>query len=177
MRIAISGKSGCGNTTVSNMVAQALGFVMINFTFRSLAEEQGIEFWDFCRLAEQSDAYDLEVDRRQVEMALAVENCVLGSRLAIWMLKEADLKVYLTATTEERAKRVLKREGGTFSRRLLETSQRDKKDSARYERLYGINNSDTSIADMVIDTTTLEPEEVASLIISRAQELLGGEKV
>lgn len=175
MRIAISGKSGCGNTTVSKMVAEALGFVMINFTFRTLAQEQGIEFWDFCRLAEQSDAYDLEVDRRQVEMALAVENCVLGSRLAIWMLKEADLKVYLTATTEERAKRVLKREGGIFSQRLLETSQRDANDSARYARLYGINNSDTSVADMVIDTTSLEPQEVASLILAEAKKLLAEE--
>ncbi len=172
MRIAISGKSGCGNTTVSKMVSEALGFVMINFTFRSLAAEQGIEFWEFCKLAEESDAHDLEVDRRQVEMALAVENCVLGSRLAIWMLKEADLKVYLTATTEERAKRVLKREGGTFSERLAQTTLRDKKDSARYERLYGIDNSDTSIADLVIDTTTLEPDEVATLIIGEAKKTL-----
>ncbi|HKL59568.1 MAG TPA: AAA family ATPase [Sphaerochaeta sp.] len=171
MRIAISGKSGCGNTTVSSMVAQALGFVMINFTFRTLAEEQGIEFWEFCKLAEGSDDPDLEVDRRQVEMALAVEDCVLGSRLAIWMLKEADLKVYLTATTEERANRVLKREGGTFSERLAQTTQRDKNDSARYERLYGINNSDTSIADLVIDTTTLQPEDVASLILAEVKNL------
>ena len=172
MRIAISGKSGCGNTTVSDLVAKALGFVMINFTFRTLASEQGIEFWEFCKLAEKSDAHDLEVDRRQVEMALAVENCVLGSRLAIWMLKEADLKVYLTATTEERAKRVLKREGGTFSERLAQTTQRDQKDSARYERLYGIDNSDTSIADLVIDTTKLEPDEVAALIIAAAKKNL-----
>lgn len=171
MRIAISGKSGCGNTTVSKMVSEALGFVMINFTFRSLAEEQGIEFWEFCKLAEESDEHDLEVDRRQVEMALAVDDCVLGSRLAIWMLKEANLKVYLTATAEERANRVLKREGGTFKERLEQTTQRDRNDSARYKRLYGIDNSDTSIADMVIDTTDLEPHEVASLIIARAKKI------
>ena len=41
MRIAISGKSGCGNTTVTRLVSEALGFEMINFTFRSLAEEIG----------------------------------------------------------------------------------------------------------------------------------------
>jgi len=172
VRIAISGKSGCGNTTISKIVSDALDCVMINFTFRSLAAEQGVEFWEFCKLAEESDVHDLEVDRRQVEMAMAVENCVLGSRLAIWMLKEADLKVYLSATTEERAKRVLKREGGTFAERLAQTSQRDRKDSARYERLYGIDNSDTSIADMVIDTTKLEPEEVAALIIAEAKKKL-----
>nr|WP_320123179.1 AAA family ATPase [uncultured Sphaerochaeta sp.] len=170
VRIAISGKSGCGNTTVSSKVAQALGFEMINFTFRNLSEEKGIDFWHFCKMAEESDEYDLEVDRRQVEMALARENCVLGSRLAIWMLKEADLKIYLTATTEERARRITEREGGSYEKRLEQTKMRDANDSARYLRLYDINNSDTSVADLVIDTTELQSDEVAKIIIEEARK-------
>ncbi|MCH3906944.1 MAG: AAA family ATPase [Sphaerochaeta sp.] len=171
MRIAISGKSGCGNTTVTTLVSKALGYPMINFTFRNLSKERGIEFWDFCRLAEQSDEPDREVDSRQVRMALSQKDCVLGSRLAIWMLKEADLKVYLTATTEERARRVQKREGGTFEQRLRETTQRDAHDSARYERLYGIDNNDTSVADLVIDTTDKSAEDVAKIIIEKATSM------
>ena len=169
MRIAISGKSGCGNTTVSHMVAEELGYPMINFTFRTLSEEKGIEFWTFCRMAEESDEFDLEVDRRQVEMALAQPNCVLGSRLAIWMLKEADLKIYLTACSLERARRITQREGGSLEERLEQTRRRDANDSARYKRLYDIDNSDTSFADMVIDTSALEAEEVAKLIIKEAR--------
>lgn len=169
MRIAISGKSGCGNTTVSHMVAEELGYPMINFTFRTLSEEKGIEFWTFCRMAEESDEFDLEVDQRQVEMALAQPNCVLGSRLAIWMLKEADLKIYLTASSLERARRITQREGGSLEERLEQTRRRDANDSARYKRLYDIDNSDTSFADMVIDTSALEAEEVAQLIIKEAR--------
>ena len=169
MRIAISGKSGCGNTTVSHLVAEELGYPMINFTFRTLSEEKGIEFWTFCRMAEESDEFDLEVDRRQVEMALAQPNCVLGSRLAIWMLKEADLKIYLTASSLERARRITQREGGSLEERLEQTRRRDANDSARYKRLYNIDNSDTSFADMVIDTSALEAEEVAQLIIKEAR--------
>lgn len=165
MRIAISGKSGCGNTTVTRLVSEALGYEMINFTFRTLAEEQSMDFWQLCKLAESDDSYDLEVDRRQVEMARSHQRCVLGSRLAIWMLKEADLKVYLDATVEERARRIAEREGGTIEEKMAETTRRDEKDSARYKRLYGIDNSDTSIVDLLIDTTTLSAEEVASLII------------
>ena len=172
MRIAISGKSGCGNTTVSQLVSEALDYPMINVTFRTLAEEKHIEFWEFCKLAEQSDEYDLEVDRRQVEMALSFENCVLGSRLAIWMLKEADLKVYLTASLEERANRVLKREGGDFNQRMQQTAMRDENDSARYKRLYQIDNSDASIADLVIDTSTKDPQTVAQLIVSEVERRL-----
>lgn len=169
MRIAISGKSGCGNTTVSRLVSEALGYEMINFTFRTLADETGKDFWEVCRLAEVDDSYDLEVDRRQVEMALATENCVLGSRLAIWMLKEADLKVYLDATIEERARRIAEREGGTVAEQMKKTLERDANDTARYKRLYEIDNSDTSIADLVIDTTVLSAEAVAARIIKEVQ--------
>lgn len=169
MRIAISGKSGCGNTTVSRLVSEALGYEMINFTFRTLADETGKDFWEVCRLAEVDDSYDLEVDRRQVEMALATENCVLGSRLAIWMLKEADLKVYLDATIEERARRIAEREGGTVAEQMEKTLERDANDTARYKRLYEIDNSDTSIADLVIDTTVLSAEAVAERIIKEVQ--------
>ena len=169
MRIAISGKSGCGNTTVSQLVAENLGYPIINFTFRTLSEEKGIEFWTFCKMAEESDEFDLEVDRRQVEMALAQPDCVLGSRLAIWMLKQADLKVYLTASSIERARRIAQREGGTLSEHLEQTQMRDANDSARYKRLYNIDNSDTSVADLVIDTSELGPEQVASLIVKEVK--------
>ncbi|MCK9547262.1 MAG: AAA family ATPase [Sphaerochaeta sp.] len=165
MRIAISGKSGCGNTTVTRLVSEALGYEMINFTFRTLAEERGLDFWHLSRLAERDDTFDLEVDRRQVEMARSHQRCVLGSRLAIWMLKEADVKIFLDATIEERSRRIAEREGGTIEERMAETVDRDRRDSARYKRLYSIDNNDTSIADVVIDTTALQAEEVAALII------------
>ena len=40
LRIAISGLSGCGNTTVSKKLSEMLGVRMINYTFRNLAEER-----------------------------------------------------------------------------------------------------------------------------------------
>lgn len=170
MRIAISGKSGCGNTTVSTLLSQKLGYPMVNFTFRQLAEEKGIEFWDFCAMAEKDDNIDRELDRRMVEMALQTENSILGSRLAIWNMKEADLKVYLTASDEERARRIAEREGGTLEERLNQTRGRDSKDSARYKRIYGIDNSDTSVADIVIDTEGKTPEEIVNIIVESVQK-------
>jgi cytidylate kinase len=165
MRIAVSGKSGCGNTTVSTLLAQKLGYPMINFTFRQMAKERNMDFWDFCALANRDDSIDKELDSRQVQMAMAEENCVLGSRLAIWMLKDADFKVYLVASDEERARRIVKREGGTLAERLGETRRRDSHDSERYGRIYGIDNNDTSQADLVIDTEGKTPEEIVDIII------------
>ena len=52
MRIAISSKSGCGNTTVSTLLSEKLGYPMVNFTFRQMAQERGVDFWTFCKMAE-----------------------------------------------------------------------------------------------------------------------------
>ncbi len=171
MRIAISGKSGCGNTTVSTLVAEKLNYKLINFTFRNLAKEKGIDFWDFCKMAEADDSIDRELDDRQVKMALAEENCVLGSRLAVWMLKEADLKVYLLASADERASRVFKREGGDFTKRLEQTRMRDTNDTNRYKRIYSIDNNDFDFVDLVINTEKKQPEEVAQIIVNKVLEL------
>lgn len=168
MRIAISGKSGCGNTTVTSLVSKLLGYPMINFTFRNMAQERGVDFWDFCKMAEQDDSIDKELDARQVAMAMEQENCVLGSRLAIWMLEQADLKVYLTASSEERARRIHKREGGSYEDRLTQTIHRDKHDTQRYQRIYAINNEDPSVADLVIETDGRTPEEIARMIVDEA---------
>lgn len=171
MRIAISGKSGCGNTTVSTLVAEKLNYKLINFTFRNLAKEKGVDFWEFCKLAETDDSYDKELDRRQVEMALNEKNCVLGSRLAIWMLKEADLKVYLYASADERARRVFKREGGDFSTRLNQTRMRDENDTNRYMRIYSINNDEYEFANLIIDTENKTPDEISDIIVNKVKEI------
>ena len=42
LRIAISGKSGCGNTTVSGLLSEKLGVKLINYTFRQLAAEKSM---------------------------------------------------------------------------------------------------------------------------------------
>ena len=66
VRIAISGKSGCGNTTVSRLVAHELGLRVINYTFKTMATEMGISFDELCVLAESESNYDKELDRKHV---------------------------------------------------------------------------------------------------------------
>ena len=171
MRIAISSKSGCGNTTVSTLLSEKLGYPMVNFTFRQMAQERGVDFWTFCRMAEDDYDIDRELDRRQVEMAMEQKDCILASRLAIWMLKEADLKVYLTATAETRAKRIYTREGGSLEERYKETVRRDENDTNRYKTIYGIDNSKPEeCADLIIATDDKTPDEIVSLIIKEVEE-------
>ena len=164
LRVAISGKSGCGNTTVSTMLAEKLGIKLINYTFRQLASEKGMTLAQVIEAAKTDDSYDVAVDTHQVELAKA-EPCVLGSRLAIWMLKEADVKVYLIASDDTRAKRILNREGGDLQQIKDFTAMRDREDSGRYMKLYQIDNNEYEFADLKIDTATRTPEMIVDMIL------------
>jgi cytidylate kinase len=170
LKIAVSGKSGCGNTTVSKIVADTLGLKFINFTFRTLARERNIDLQEVLVLAAEDDFWDREVDSRQVALARESGGCVLGSRLAIWMLEEADIKVYLKARPETRAKRIKKREGGTLEEVAAFTAERDRQDHERYLRIYNIDNDSYGFADLMIDTDNSDPMEIAASIIAAAEQ-------
>jgi len=171
IKIAVSGKSGCGNTTVSKIVADHLGLQFINFTFRSLAREYGISLNEMLDLSAKDDRWDREIDSRQVQMAREGGGCVLGSRLAVWMLEEADLKVFLTAKPEIRAARIVKREGGSLDAVAAFTAERDLQDHNRYLRIYNIDNNNYDFVDLVIETDNLEPDQIARLIIDAAEKI------
>jgi cytidylate kinase len=172
IKIAISGRSGCGNTTVSKMIADALNLRCVNFTFRNLAQERGIELKEVLQLALKDESWDREVDTRQTALARENGGCVLGSRLAIWMLKEADLKVYLYAESETRAARIVNREGGSLEEVAAFTEKRDRQDHERYLGLYNIDTDDYSFADLIIDTGKHTPEEITDLIVKKAQTIV-----
>ena len=166
LRIAISGKSGCGNSTVSSIVAEMLGLRLINYTFKDLARERGMTFEEICEKAESDSQYDLAIDRTQVELARA-GGFVLGSRLAIWLLRDNAFTVYLIASPGVIAQRINQREGIGLEAALAKTALRDKRDHDRYRRLYSFDIDDYGFADLLIDTEKLEPRAVAKKIAER----------
>lgn len=172
LRIAISGKSGCGNSTVSRLVAEKLGLRVINYTFKNLARDSGMSFEELALKAETDPQYDLTIDRMQVDLA-RMGGCVLGSRLAIWLLRDTALTVYLKASLEVRAARIAHREGGDAAAVLARTAARDKRDHDRYERLYGYDVDRWDFAALVIDTEKLDQEEVARLIVDFSRRRRG----
>jgi cytidylate kinase len=165
IKIAISGKSGCGNTSVGESLAAKRGITFINWTFRKLAERRGVPFEKALELAQVDDGWDREVDAHQVELAREADGCVLSSRLAIWMLTDADVKVYLRASPAVRAARIVKREGGDLAEKARFTELRDQHDHDRYLALYNIDNDRYDFADLIIETDDLSVDEVVERII------------
>jgi CMP/dCMP kinase len=172
LTIAISGKSGCGNTSVSRIVAARLGIRLVNYTFKDLARDRGMSFEELAARAETDPQYDFTLDDMQVRRAEAGP-CVLGSRLAIWLLREKAFTVYLEAPLEVRAARIAQREGKDPEVAFRETEARDRRDHDRYARLYGYDVDDFSFAAIVLDAARLTQEEEADRIIAAASSAAG----
>ena len=184
MRIAISSLSGCGNTTVSRLVAERLKHQFINYTFRNLALDLKMPFEKVQNESKRTPKYDYDVDRRQVALIEKTPHCVVGSRLAVWLDDDRlenkigvkappfDLKVWIYAPLNERAKRISKREKKTFAAVLEDTLFRDEENEQRYLALYGINVARFPRAvDVTVNTERFSAEQVAELIIACAKKV------
>lgn len=163
--VTVDGPSGSGKGTVAEQIADKLGVKHFSAgdVFRSIAEDRGITHVE---LAEQADKeVDLEVDRRTLQRALK-KSCVIEGRLPSWVLGDySDLKIFLTADEEERARRVAGRENIDKETALEEeVKQRDKENNRRYEDYYGIDTSETDIYDVIFDNTELNLKEQNQLV-------------
>ena len=151
-------------------VGRTLGLKVVNYTFRDLASDIGISFEQIHERSQQNRTFDYLTDLNQIRLSLQPK-VVVGSRLAAWLVN-ADLRVWLQASLEERAKRIFRREvdkGLTYESVLYRTLQRDEQNRKRYLQLYGIDSNDRSDFDIIINTEKLTAEQVSSLIIAAAR--------
>lgn len=101
----------------------------------------------------------------------SIGNIIMDGRdIGTVVLPDADVKIFLTAKPEERARRRLK-EGNTnltFDELLEEIVMRDKKDSER--KIAPLKKASDAIE---IDTTNLNIDDVCNMIISIIQKKVG----
>lgn len=165
MIVTISGLIGSGKTTLATALAKKfkLRHVSAGIIFRKMAKERRMTLAEFSKFAEGSEEIDREVDARQVQLAQR-GGAVVDGRLSGWLVKNADIKIWLKASLEERAKRVAKRENKSLEAALRETKEREASEARRYKEIYGIDLSDLSIYDAILNTDIFNAEEVAKII-------------
>lgn len=171
MKIAISGLSGCGNTTAVRNVSKHLKIPAVNYTFRNLAQESNLTLAEIQQLALKNSAVDYLIDYKIISITKKSKNCVVGSRLAAWIVANADLRVWLHASLKERAKRIHAREKNKTLRQVhLETAKRDSENITRYKKYYGLDiTKEKTELDLIVNTQRLTAEQVAALIIAAAK--------
>lgn len=163
MIICISGLSGSGKNSVGTMLAQKLGLRIIDPTFKTLAAKQKMDLMDFHTKAEGDHTIDRDFDARLVADAKK-GNCVVMTWLGPWMIREADLKVWLYAPKAARAIRVARRDGMTVEEAEKHIEDRDESNRLRYLEIYKIDIYDHSGFELIINSEKFAPSQSAAII-------------
>lgn len=169
MIIAVSGLSGCGKNSVGEAAARKLGLRTVQASFKDEAKRLGVTLMELQKMAEKDKGFDKRLDAQVVSDA-AKGDCIVVTWLGPWTVKDADLRVWLLATEEERAKRIAKRDGMKPGEALEHVRTRDSENRARYKKYYGIDICDHSIFDLEINTGTFPPEASAEIIACAARQ-------
>jgi cytidylate kinase len=167
MFVTVSGPAGVGKSTTAAALADRLSYDHVSGgdIFRSVADERGLTALELNQLAEEDDAIDRTLDRRQRTIAEERDDVVLESRLAGWMAGEhADLRLWLDAPLSVRAARIADREDKSEARAREETDARAASEARRYREYYGIDIADRSIYDLTLSTARWGPDAIADVL-------------
>jgi cytidylate kinase len=167
--ITISGTPGSGKSTVAQILEKKLGlrYVYSGMLFRQLAKKHKMSLEEFGKYCETHREVDQELDDAQLEI-LQKGNVIVEGRLAGWLAYRHNIpavKIVIDTDLETRAKRIVKREKGAIEQRKWEMENREKSEALRYKNYYNIDLKDTSIYNLVIDSTNKTAEEIADVIL------------
>lgn len=165
--ITVDGPSGAGKGTTAEQIAEIMSIEKHSAgnLFRKIAKEKNMTVEELSEKAGKQ--VDIEVDRRTLKKGLK-KSCVIESRIASWVLGSySDLRIYLTADPEERAKRIqddlknreTEQGGKTLKEIKQKIRERDRNNDNRYKDYYGINTSNLEIYNLVIDNTEMSVKE------------------
>ena len=172
MLITISGPAGSGKSTVAAGLAERLGSEHVSGgdIFRELAAERGLTPLELNKLAEEDDAIDRDLDRRQRDLAAGRDDLVLESRLAGWMAGDhAEFRIWLDAPLDIRTERIADREDKPVGTAREETVERADSEALRYEEYYGIDIDELGIYDLALNTARFSPGTVLDIVITAVE--------
>ena len=175
VRITVSGHPGSGTSTLVSGLMDHYGWSSLNGgdVFRGEAKRRGMSLSDFGALC----TTDLEVDRQldallQERMSATGAEEIVESRLSGWWAYRLNLdcvRLWVDVEDEERARRVVAREGGTIEEALEANAKRTSVDAERFTELYGILPEQREPYTIVLDGTHLGRDEVLAAVIEHLE--------
>ena len=173
MILTVSGEVGAGKSTVARSLARNLGlrYMSGGEMFREEARRRGVSLEALSRLAEQDSSIDRAIDHLQVTEARGGE-IVVDSRLSGWLI-DGNLRVWLRAPLEVRARRVAARDGMKVEGARADIESREASERRRYAALYQINLDDLTRYHVVLDTALWTAEDITGALAGLARAFRG----
>lgn len=172
--ITIGGLHGTGKSSVADIVAKRFGLkrVSAGVIFRELAKKRGLTLEEFSIVAEDDESIDRELDALLKTTAMK-GNVLLDGQLAGWMAGDyANFKILLTASVDARVKRIAERDEVSLEHARRETLNREKSERERYLEFYGVDISDQSIYDLVLNTEKYDLQGVIKVLTTAIETFL-----
>ena len=171
--IAVGGHHGAGRSTHAIMLAETYGlrYISSGTIFRDMAIERGLSLEEMSQLTEDDPEFDKLIDMRAQEESKK-KGVVVDATLSGWMAHEPDLRIFLTTSFDERARRIAEREDITVEEASKVTRVRSESERRRFLEYYNIDISDLSIYDVVINTNLYSPDGTARILKCIVEEYL-----
>ena len=189
MIITISGQAGSGKSTMAQKLQDLFQAerIYVGGIRRELARKKGMSLEELNEYATTHPETDVDIDKEVAAQARALaksgKNIIVEGRTQFHFLPES-IKIFMKVSHDEAARRIWKdlQEKGTKEKRnegnfksLAELKksliERDKNDTLRYKKYYGFDHQDERHFDLVVDTTSLTPEETEEIILKFVQKV------
>ncbi len=173
MIITLSGDPGSGKSTVAKILAQQL-----NLKHYSMGDMRGkiaidlrLTIDELNKRGESESFTDKDVDEYQKKLGKQEDNFIVDGRLSFYFIPNS-YKIYLKVDGRVAAQRIFnapkradERLYSSIDDVLNATKARVESDKKRYQKYYGIDYTNATQYDLVIDTTNNTPAQIADKII------------
>jgi len=142
---------------------------------RQKAAERGITLDAYNKLGEIDPTTDTEIDEYVKHLGETEDNFIIESRTA-WHFIPRSFKIFLTVDPKEAARRIIEQfkedptgrnetRYQTIDEAIAGLAARNESDRKRYLKYYGIDIFNPANFDLIIDTTSILPEETLEKMI------------
>lgn len=179
MHITITGDLGSGKSSIAKALCKMLNYKYFSTGSiqRQIGKEKGMNTLELNYFSEKNQDIDKYIDDFVIKINDDIETYVLDSRMA-WHFIKKSFKIYLTVNPIVAAQRVNSdhlRDGEPIvediNKKSINLLERRATENNRFKNKYGVDCSDLSNFDLVIDTSKQTIEEISNLIFQRYREL------
>ncbi|WP_430811087.1 MULTISPECIES: cytidylate kinase family protein [unclassified Carboxylicivirga] len=171
--ITISGLAGTGKSTVGKLLSEALGYSFVsvgNFSRELAKEDYNMTINEFQVLLSEKPELDNIIDDRFKNYCNKSDSLVIDYRLGFHFVKNAS-HILLTVSDDIAFNRIAssKRNDEDYSKVAIQ--KRNKQMKERFIKNFGVDFTDTTNYDLIIDTSFSSPEELVEKILSEFKAL------